>query len=144
MFFKVCSRDNPLLYFVMSTEVCFNSLTIYAYIFCNFIVGATTLVISQVPASAVKEGTTVTFKCASDEGNPPPLIHWNQSRGNKKVKQGRFIASTAESTMSIKVDRSWNQKEISCFIIANESRSQKSLEKKLTLSVQCESFYCFV
>ena len=102
------------------------------------------MAISQVPAAAVKEGTTVTFKCASDEGNPPPLIHWNQGSGNTKVKPGRFNASITESTMSITVDRSWNQKEIGCFIRANQNRSQKSLKKKLALSVQCESFYCFV
>ena len=110
------------------------------FILC-FIVGPTKLMATKFPASAVKEGTTVTLNCSSDEGNPPPLIHWNTGSGNAKVKLGKFNASTVESTLSIVVDRSLNQETISCFIRANKTKHQQLLNKSFTLSVQCEPFY---
>ena len=108
-----------------------------------FVVGAKTLNASASPHSSVKEGTTGIFKCSSDEGNPPPVIHWDQGTGVGEEISGRFYASKTESTLLITVNRTMNQKEISCYIKADESKGQKRLEDKITLSVKCESFITF-
>ena len=99
---------------------------------------------TKFPHSVVKEGTTATFKCSSDEGNPPPLIHWNRGRGDDNTKPGQFHASTSESTFSIEVNRTWNQGKIICFIEKNTETGQKRLEMQMSLSVICESFYFLV
>ena len=109
-----------------------------------FIVGSTQLVATKFPKSAVKEGTTATFKCSSDEGNPPPLIRWNRGCGNDNTKPGRFHASTSESTLSIAVNRTLNHGKSICFIEENIETGQKQLEMEMSLSVICESFYFLI
>ena len=100
------------------------------------------MALAQFPASAVKEGTVATFNCSSDEANPPRLIHWNQGSGNAKYKPGRYHALSVESTLRIAVDRTMNQEIISCF--TEEDKRHDRLEEKITLSVTCECFYCFI
>ena len=95
--------------------------------------------VSQSPWSTVKEGTTATFKCSSDEANPPPEIIWTEGNGTDEAKPGRFHALIAESTLNITVHRTMNQKEICCVIEANETTGQTRLEQKVTLSVKCKS-----
>ena len=99
---------------------------------------------TEFPKSGVKERTTAIFKCSSDEGNPPPLIHWNRGCGNDNSKPGRFNASKAESTLSIVVDRNMNQEDVKCFIEDNKETGQNRLEMTTTLIVNCELFYFFV
>ena len=96
---------------------------------------------TEFPESAVKEGTTTVFKCSSDEGNPLPLIRWNQGIGNAKVKPGKFNASRTESALRLEVDRTLNGEEIICFIDKNETNGQMELEGKKILTVICESFF---
>ena len=98
----------------------------------------------EFPKSGVKEETTAIFKCSSDEGNPPPLIHWNRGHWNDNTKPGRFNASRTESTMSIVVHRNINQENVNCFIEDNTEIGQNRLEMKTILNVNCESFYFFV
>ena len=112
------------------------------YLFCwKFIVGAKIVEIIEFPQSLVKEGTTAVFKCSSDEGNPPPLISWNQGTGTSEVKFGRFHAFITESTLHITVGRTMNQKEIVCYIEKDSTKGQKKLEHEVILSVKCESFF---
>ena len=92
----------------------------------------------------MKQGTTVIFKCSSDEGNPPPMISWNHGNGTNKMKSGRFNASIRESTLDIKVDRTMHEQEIVCFIEANGRKSQKKLEQKVSLSVKCKLILTFL
>ena len=111
---------------------------------CCFVVGATGLLLTESPQSAVREGSTATFKCLSDEANPPPLIWWNQGDSIDKVKPGRFNAKAAESTQIITGYRTMNKQEIICFIKADPEKNQMRLEQKFTLTVECESFYYFI
>ena len=97
--------------------------------------------VTESPQFYVKEGTTTTFKCSSDEGNPPPLIKFNYgNRVEERITSGRFSAKITESTSGIIVNRTMNQKEICCFIEPDETKGQKKLEQKVTMSVKCESY----
>ena len=101
------------------------------------------LVVTEFRESSVKEGTTTTFICSSDEGNPSPTIRWTHGIGTSKVKSGRFNASVTESTLDITVDRTMHEQEIVCFIDANQTKGQKRLENRVVLSVKCELFVIF-
>ena len=108
------------------------------------IVRAKTVKVTESPQSPVKEGATAIFKCSTDEGNPPPLIWWNQGNGTSKTKFGRFHAFFTESTIRILVDRTMNQKEIGCYIEKDITNGQKKLEHKVVLSVKCELYLHFL
>ena len=94
--------------------------------------------VTESPQSSVKEGETSTFRCSSDEGNPPPVILWNRGSWTDEVKSRKFHASITESTQYIMVDRTMNKEEIGCYIEEDETKGQKRLENKVELSVICE------
>ena len=103
--------------------------------------------ITVSPQSPLKEGTTTIFKCASNEGNPLPVIGWNLEHGINKVHSEKFNAQhsekfnaqlSTESTLSIAVNRTMNQNKIACFIVADDTKGQKRLDKSVVLDVTCE------
>ena len=102
------------------------------------------LEITEFPKFFVEEGTRELFKCASGEGNPPPIIRWNHGTGTNKIKSGKFNASVTESTLDIKVDRTMHEQEIACFIASNSTYGQKRLEQKVCMSVKCKLFLTFI
>ena len=91
----------------------------------------------------MKEGATLRFKCSSDEGNPPPVIHWTQRNGMSKIISGRFHASVTESTLDITADRIMDKEEFGCYIEEDERKGQKRLEQKVTLTVKCMPLFIF-
>ena len=103
-----------------------------------FKVSASSVSMTQSPSGPVSENTEVTFTCVSDEAEPTADVMWSidgntRSSDSDSTEEGMYNALKRRSVLTVRVDRTLNNKEVECYVSGNTQATDS-----IMLDVRCE------